>query len=234
MTIWAPGATTLALPGGALATVRVDTTYPFGDDANVTVAAPVGTPVRLRCPGWATRARVCVAGGACAAAVNGSFYLTAQATPVATYAVDFAPDVRIDTSFFAGAAAVYRGALLYALAIGENVTTIASGPRGFDDYAVRATRAWNVALVVDARNPGASLAFARAGPPGASPFATASQALTGTGRVLPRWGMVNNSAAPPPQSPVDCSAPGACGEHVAVTLVPFGTTLLRVAALPWI
>ena len=235
VTIWGPGATTLMLPGGAPATVRVDTTYPFGDDANVTVTAPVGTPVRLRVPGWATNARVCIVGGTCAATQNGTFFLATQATAVAIYTIDFAPSIIIDTSFSSNSAAVYRGAFLYSLAIGENVTTIAKGPRGFNDYAVRPTRPWNVALnIADPSQPGDSLTFNRSGPPGVSPFASASQSLTGTGRLLPQWVMVNNSAASPPQSPVDCSVAGTCGDEVPVTLVPFGSTLLRVAALPWI
>lgn len=234
VTIWAPGASTLTLPGGGAARIETNTSYPFGDDALVTVTAPVGTPVRLRIPGWATAARVCVGGGGCTAAANGSFFLARQATPVATYAVDFAPEVRVDATYSAGSAAVYRGALLYALAIEENMTVIATGPRGFDDYVVRPLSAWNVALLVDPAAPGASLSFARSGPPGASPFAQVTQALTGRGRLLPDWRLLNNSAATPPPSPVDCAAPGACGDEVDVRLVPFGATLLRIAALPWL
>ena len=234
VTLWGPGTTDFTLPGGARATVSVNTSYPFGDDALVTVSAPAGTPVRLRIPGWAAAARVCVVGGACAAAANGSFFLLAQAAPVAAYAVDFAPAVRVDASFSAGAAAVYRGALLYALQLGENVSVIATGARGFDDYEVRPTTPWNVALELDPADPAAHLAFARAGPPPpGAPWAAAVQTLTGRGRLLPGWQLVNNSAATPPNSPVDCAAPGTCGDEVAVTLVPYGTTLLRVAALPW-
>lgn len=236
VTLWAPGTTALQLAGGGGATtVAVETTYPFGDDAVVTVSAPVGTPVRLRVPGWAGgAARVCVAGGACSALANGTFFLTLQATAVATYTVDFAPAVVVDATYFAGSAAVYRGALLYALAIGENVTTIASGPRGFDDYSVHPTSAWNVALQVDPANPAAALTFARAGPPGPSPFGSVTQTLTGVGVLLPGWVMFNNSAASPPPSPVDCGQAGACGDRINITLVPYGTTLLRVAALPWL
>jgi DUF1680 family protein len=162
VTLWAPGSTTLRLPGGVTAVVSVNTTYPFADDATVTVTAPVGTPVRLRVPGWATAARICVGGGACVAAANGTFWTTTQATPTATYSIDFAPVIRVDTSYSNGAAAVYRGALLYALQIGEIVTTIATGPRGFNDHAVHGTSTWNYALLLD------SLTFSRAGAPGPS------------------------------------------------------------------
>ena len=41
------------------------------------------------------------------------------------------------------------------------------------------------------------------------------------------------SAAPPPQSPIDCTVAGACGEVVVGTFVPFGATHLRMTELPW-
>ena len=52
--MYAPAAATL--PGGG--TVDIDTTYPFGDTATVTVSSPAATPVYLRVPGWATGATI--------------------------------------------------------------------------------------------------------------------------------------------------------------------------------
>ena len=43
----------------------------------------------------------------------------------------------------------------------------------------------------------------------------------------------DGSAAPPPQSPVDCGATGACGPVIDVKLVPFGTTHLRMTQVPY-
>ena len=233
VTLWAPGATSLALQGsGAPASVAVSTSYPFGDSALVTVAAPVGTPVRLRVPGWATAATLSVNGGSPLKLANGTFHLVPQPTATATYSVDFAPEVRVE-AYFAGSLAVYRGALLYALEVGEAVSQIAQNGHGFNDYKVLNTTAWNVALEVDPASPGAALAFTRLSAPGASPFATVTQALSGKGRLLPGWVLFNNSAAAPPQSPVDCGA-GACGAEVAVRLIPYGQTLLRVASMPWV
>lgn len=98
------------------------------------------------------------------------------------------------------------------------------------------TRAWNSALVIDPANPTATLSFARAGPVPALPFSsvTHSNVITGTARAVTAWGFAaDGSAAPPPQSPYDCAAAGACADAVPVVLTPFGATHLRMTELPW-
>jgi hypothetical protein len=59
--------------------------------------------------------------------------------------------------------------------------------------------------------------------------------IRATARQLPGWGASHNAADEPPTSPIDCSSvKGGCGAATAVTLVPYGMTDLRMAALPWI
>ena len=234
VTMWAPTDAVVSLGAGAGdAAVSVITDYPFDDSALVTVAAPVGTRVRLRIPVWASSAQVCAGTSPCAPAANGTFHVAVTTAASMNYTVHFNPTVRVE-SFSAGSVAVYRGALVYALQIGENVTTIARTAAGFNDSSVSPTTQWNVALVVDdAANPAASLEFTQVSRPSSPlPFARAPVTLTGRGRVLPDWTLVNNSAAVPPASPVDCTHTP-CGDEVPITLVPFGSTLLRIAALPW-
>ncbi len=47
------------------------------------------------------------------------------------------------------------------------------------------------------------------------------------GRIMDSWGLSHNAAAAPPLSPVNSSNP-----LVALTLLPFGATDLRIAELP--
>jgi hypothetical protein len=149
VTLWGPATTVVPLPGGGNGTVSVATDYPFGDNATVTVTAPVGTPVWLRVPGWATAAVLCVApgssgvsgnptGGSCApiGSSNGSFVIRSQPAPVSTYEFAFYPSIRATPSFWNNSAAVYRGALLYALQIGENQTTIGHNAYNSTDFTV--------------------------------------------------------------------------------------------------
>lgn len=240
VTIWAPGTTMLTLPGsGARVALKVDTTYPFGDRATVNVTAPPSTPILLRIPGWATNASVCVVGGGgggggCTHPSNGTFYTTTTSSQstTTTFTVDFAPEIRVDASFSGQAGAVYRGALLYALQLKEDITIATPQPQGFNSYKITTTTPWNVALSLK------SLAFSRVSdtPPSPNPFSPTppTQMITGVGYTLGGWGVVNNSATTPPLSPIDCTVAGVCGGQVGVTLVPYGTTLLRMAVLPWV
>ena len=66
-------------------------------------------------------------------------------------------------------------------------------------------------------------------PTGASPPVQ----LQAWARRVAAWGEALNAAAAPPLSPVDCAAPGACGALERVTLVPHGSTLLRITEFPF-
>ena len=151
VTLWGPANTTVSLLSGGSASVAVDTDYPFGDTATVTVTALVGTPVWLRIPGWATDAVLCIAssvGGRTADANtrssgctsvgshNGTFVIKTQQSPVSTYAMSFNPRIRVSTGFWNSSAAVYRGALLYALLVGENRTVVSRNPFNSTDFTV--------------------------------------------------------------------------------------------------
>jgi hypothetical protein len=101
---------------------------------------------------------------------------------------------------------------------------------------VTPTTPWNVALIIpDINNPGAALNFTQRSAPGPVPYSESAipVAITGMGRVVNGWGLLHNAAAAPPASPVNCGAAGACGSPVPVTLVPFGSTLLRMTELPF-
>ena len=81
------------LPSGA--TVDVDTDFPFGDDAIITVdatASSAAVPLRVRVPAWATAATL---DGAPVA--NGTFASVACAAgAVTTVALSLAPAVRVE------------------------------------------------------------------------------------------------------------------------------------------
>jgi hypothetical protein len=227
------------LADGARVAVTVDTAYPFDDVVRVRVAgAPArGLPFDVRIPSWATAATLAVNGGAPApvGASAGAFFRVALPPGDSALVLDTAPAVRV-SRWFNGAVAVERGALVFALQLEETVAVTKEWgyPRA-TDLNVTTTSPWNYALVIaDAANPAASFNVTRRGPPGAQPFAGGDAVpiiLTAWARRVAGWGEALNAAAPPPDSPA-CGAPGACGDAELVTLVPHGSTLLRITAFP--
>jgi hypothetical protein len=246
------GAIVLAILGPVNATVgnaslSVSTGYPFDDVLQLTLAAPQPTLLRVRIPSWGSSATMAINGGSpfSVGEFAGSLYtvpLTAQhwaASQPILITFDTAPAIRIE-HYYNEAASIHRGALAYALHLGENLTVTHDYGWGAKDYVVTqppnaSAPAWNSVLVLDAAQPGAGMNFTRLGPPGDVPFASTmpTNVITAWVRQLSTWGFAaDGSAQPPPQSPVDCSQ-GGCGELVVGTFVPFGTTHLRMTELPW-
>ena len=233
--MWAP--VSAATPN---ATITVDTDFPFGDTATITVTPTGGAPVPvwLRIPSWAAGATLAVDGGAATPLVgsNGTFFPTATrgGGQASTFVINFNPAVRVETFGLNGAASVFRGPLLYSAWIGQNISVLRSYAFDSKDLSVQSTAPWNVALVVgDRANPGADLTFSRLAPPSPVPFNSTDVPLviTGRARVVSGWGLVQNAPDAPPTSPA-CAAAGACGEAFPITLVPFGSTHVRMAVLP--
>lgn len=222
------------------ASVTIVTDFPFGDTAVVTVTpiagATAAVPVQLRIPSWAAAGTIAINGGAAQplAGSNGTFLaLSAVPGKSTTYSLDFAPAIRLE-NYANGSVAVVRGALLYSLWIGQTITVVGTHPYQSRDLSINASSPWNVALsIADFNNPAGSLTFTRVGAPSPVPFNSTNVpvTITGMGRVVSGWGTERGAPAAPPISPA-CAAPGACDDAVPITLVPFGSTHVRVAVLP--
>ena len=225
---------------GAAVRVRVDTAFPFEDTVRVAVAgAPAGgLPFDLRVPSWAgAAAAVAVNGGAPqpAAPAAGAFLRLQLPEGDSSIVLTLAPQVRL-TRWFNNAVAVERGALVFALQLEEKVAVTREwGYPNASDLNVTTDDPWNYALVVeDPTNPAASFNFTQRGPPSGVPWGAGVAvpvALTAWARRVAAWGEALNAAGPPPPSPA-CAAPGACGPLERVTLVPHGSTLLRITEFP--
>lgn len=237
------------LPSGA--TVNVTGEYPFEDILTITVSNPSGasapTPLYIRVPAWATQATVTVNGGAPISV--GSKNGTVMSVPLTgvsasgsyTVVFDTNPAIIVD-NWFSNSIAVHRGALVYSLQLGETFQVINSYYLGSKDYYITQpnttnyTTAWNSALVIDPSNPSAYLTFERVAPVPEVPYSSTeySNIIKAKAVQVKAWTYASDgSAAPPPESPVDCSAPGACGAAVDVILVPYGTTHLRMTEMPF-
>ena len=231
---------------GTIVTLTVDTLYPFDDIVNIKIeGVPTthwqggGMPFDIRIPSWATAATSLVINGGAPIPVGtlsaGKFFRILLPAGTNTLILDTAPTIRL-SSWYNGAVAVERGALVYSLQLEENVTiTKEWGYPNATDLNVTTTSPWNYALLVnDLTNPSLSFNFTRRGLPGPLPFAGGNQVpliITAWGRRVSNWGEELNAAAPPPSSPA-CAVPNSCGSPELITLVPHGSTLLRITEFP--
>ena len=223
-------ALTLLLPlrldvriGGVPVSIRVETEYPFRDRAVIRVSTqrPVRFALSLRIPGTAS-----------AALVDGQ-----PATPGAFHRVErlwqgddaVTVELRQDVRFVARPRdmwCVWRGPLLFALPIGEEWIRHEYVRNGVErrfpycDYEIQPTSAWAYGFAPG--EPAVSTA-----PVDAMPFSTAHPPVTLRVPMQPiAWREEHGVCVPEP----DSRAPQ--GEVVWQTLIPYGSTQLRMTEMP--
>jgi DUF1680 family protein len=238
---WAPSEASFTSRGVPVA-VRVDTDYPFRETLAVTVRPEraVRFPLVLRVPAWAEGATVILADGAALPMKAGSLHRLEREWAGETALLLRFPMRPKVTTRYNEAAAVERGPLVYALAMGEEWTRIHADkphrelPHG--DFEVRPTTPWNYGLVLDSAQPEASLRFEER-PVGERPFSPegAGMGATARARRLPRWTLAHGwagevSRADPAWAHAAPREPD--GPLEEVRLVPYGCTNIRITEFP--
>jgi hypothetical protein len=211
--------------------IAEETEYPFRGKIKFTIRPdkPVEFPLHLRIPFWTAdrRGTAVVAGTKLMDLEPGRFLrLSRTWTAGDVVELDF-PMLPRAVSSFQSSLVVERGPLVFSLKIGEQWSVVKEHPRA-PDYEVKPTTPWNYALAIRPEDFASRLEVEER-PVGQYPFSHegAPVIIRAKARRLPSWTMQNDSAAPPPRSPVETAEP-----EETVTLIPYGAARLRITAFP--
>jgi hypothetical protein len=140
--------------------------------------------------------------------------------------VSLSPDLTAERRYN-GSVALSRGPLVFSLPVASDRKQIGGTPPAAD-WEYYPTESWNYAIDVDTAEPERSVDLERR-PPGDIPFDPDEPPvrLRLEGALVPEWGVEDNWAGEIRHSPTRTTR-----DREPVTLVPYGSTTLRVTEFP--
>jgi hypothetical protein len=215
--------------GSSNVVIDEETEYPFQHSVRFAIhaARPTEFALRLRIPGWADGGSVTLNGKSTFFEVSGERYQTLRRTWRSgdSVLIEFRSEPRV-THWFHDSAVFEYGPLVFSLPLEARWTQLKSYAEKSADWQLESKTAWNYSVVT-----GACDASVEKHAVSAIPFDVRNPAISlrVKGRLLPGWGVNENSAGPVPVSPVQSAKP-----LQELTLVPYGAAKLRVTAFPFL
>lgn len=227
--VYAPCKVTTRVDSGKQVTITESTNYPFSDEIKFIVSTEtvVDFPLHLRIPAWCSNPSV---------SLNGQTLSIEQEQDRAiidrewrdgdTLILKLPSELRAQR-WRENSVSLYKGPLLFALRIGEEWSDSGKGFR-----EVRPTDPWNYALIEQhVANPSQHFEVRTNSNIEGNPWSLdgAPIEILGKGVEHPLWNLYNESAGPVPWSPQRMPA-GV--KQQSITLIPYGSTTLRISAFP--
>jgi hypothetical protein len=211
-------------------TIDQQTEYPFGDTITFLVhtAKPVVFPLSLRLPGWTKDPTLALNGQPQTIAEQPGSFTTIRRTFVnGDTIVLHLPMPVVVHHWPHDTASVERGPLVFSLKIEESATSVEEKTPGFPAWDKRPASAWNYALsVTDGANDQLQLLSK---PANEFPFDTgrAPIELRAPARAITNWKLADNGG-----NPGFPAHPQLADQTENITLVPYGSTCLRLTVFP--
>lgn len=226
---YAPCEVTTTVGGNTQVTVVEETEYPFEDDVTlrISVDEPTAFPLHLRIPEWADEASVAVRDDPAETASAGSYHVVDREWRSGDEVTLSLSAALTAERRYNGSVALSRGPLVFSLPVDAERKHVGGTPPAAD-WEYYPTEPWNYAVDVDTTNPGRSVELERQSP-GEVPFDPTDPPvrLTVAGAPVQEWRLENNWAGEIQRSPTRTDS-----ERESLTLVPYGSTNLRVTEFP--
>mgnify|MGYP001150822485 CR=1 FL=1 len=232
-TLYAPCQIEAKVGKGAQVRICEDTWYPFGDfiDFTILIGEPLEFPLYLRIPEWAEEARIFINGEKISVSPEPqSFVLVKRVWQNSDQVrLELPMEIKIKTwKKIGNSVSVRRGPLWYSLKIGEEWRRY-GGTDEWPAYEILPKTPWNYGLILDPRNPDASIKVSSQKSLAYQPFEpeAAPIVLKAKAKRIPGWKAEGQMVGKVPPSPLKSIEP-----LEEITLIPMGCARLRISSFP--